>query len=222
MSELVDTTEMYLKAVWELEEDRVPPLRARIVERLHHTVPTVSQTTGRMERDGLLHIEEDRTITLTPLGRGYAMRVMRKHRLAELLLTEVLGLPLIDTHDEACRWEHVMSTDVEKRIVALLTEPYVDPFGNPVPGLAELGVAEGPASELGSPVDQCEPGEARVLRLGEPLQADPEMLALLLEAGIVPGAQITIGNETVSVNETGATVPLSTEVAHHLAVFQGS
>lgn len=220
MSELVDTTEMYLKAVWELEEDQVPPWRARIVERLHHTVPTVSQTTGRMERDGLLHVEEDRTITLTPLGRGYAMRVMRKHRLAELLLTEVLGLPLIDVHDEACRWEHVMSTDVEKRIVALLEEPFVDPFGNPIPGLAELGV-EPPAAELGTPVDACEPGDARVLRLGEPLQADHEVLTMLLNAGVLPGAQITIDNENISVVGTDGSVPRSAHIAQHLAVLRG-
>lgn len=220
MSELVDTTEMYLKAVWELEEDRVPPLRARIVERLHHTVPTVSQTIGRMERDGLMHVEEDRTITMTPLGRGYAMRVMRKHRLAELLLTEVLGLPLIDTHDEACRWEHVMSTDVEKRIVTLLDDPFVDPFGNPVPGLPELGV-EAPAAELGIPAGECAAGEARVLRLGEPLQADHELLATLLDAGLVPGANVTIGNDEVSIPETGASVPFSTDIAHHLAVLCG-
>lgn len=217
MSELVDTTEMYLKAVWELEEDRVTPLRARIVERLHHTVPTVSQTTGRMERDGLLHVEEDRTITLTPLGRGYAMRVMRKHRLAELLLTEVLGLPLSAVHDEACRWEHVMSTDVEKRILNLVDEPFFDPFGNPVPGLPELGV-DSPHAELGVPVDTCEPGKALVLRLGEPLQADQAMLQMLLDAGVVPGVQITIGNDQISVDETGATIPLSSYIGQHLAV----
>ncbi len=220
MSELVDTTEMYLKAVWELEEDGVPPLRARIVERLHHTVPTVSQTTSRMERDGLLNVGEDRTIALTPLGRGYAMRVIRKHRLAEQLLTEVLGLPLGAVHDEACRWEHVMSTDVERRIVRLLEAPYVDPFGNPVPGLSELDV-EAPHGELGTPVGTCTGSDARVLRLGEPLQADAEVLAILLDAGVVPGAEITISNDSISVNETGKTVPLSPYISQHLAVFQG-
>ncbi|MDN5558337.1 MAG: dihydrofolate reductase [Ruaniaceae bacterium] len=220
MSELVDTTEMYLKAVWELEEDRVPPLRARIVERLHHTVPTVSQTISRMERDGLLHVEEDRTISLTPLGRGYAMRVMRKHRLAEQLLTEMLGLPLGAVHEEACRWEHVMSTDVERRIVSLLGAPHVDPFGNPVPGLSELDI-EASHGELGIPVGACAEGEAQVLRLGEPLQADADVLATLLDAGIIPGALITVGHDLISVHETGKTVPLTAYIAQHLAVFQG-
>lgn len=224
MSELVDTTEMYLKAVWELEEDRVPPLRARIVERLHHTVPTVSQTIGRMERDGLLMVQPDRSIKLTPLGHGYAMRIMRKHRLAELLLTDVLGLPLRDVHDEACRWEHVMSKEAEERIVKLLASPYVDPFGNPVPGLAELEVETQP-SVLGEPLELLleaaaddEPVVATVIRLGEPLQADAEVLAELIDAGVVPGVEITVRNSELTVEGSQVPLPVSAHIARHLAV----
>src|SRR5690606_31480007 len=82
-SDLIDTTEMYLRTVYELEEEGIVPLRARIAERLHQSGPTVSQTVARMQRDGLLSVENDRHLELSPMGRQYAIRVMRKHRLAE-------------------------------------------------------------------------------------------------------------------------------------------
>ena len=109
MADLIDTTEMYLKTILELEEDGVTPLRARIVDRLGHSGPTVSQTVARMERDGLLHVMGDRRLELTPEGRARATEVLRKHRLAECLLLDVIGLEWARVHDEACRWEHVMS-----------------------------------------------------------------------------------------------------------------
>lgn len=137
--DLVDTTEMYLRTILELEEEGVPPLRARIAERLKQSGPTVSQTVARMERDGLLTVEGDRHLTLTPQGRSAAVSVMRKHRLAELLLVNVIGMPYEEAHDEACRWEHVMSDAVEKRVYDLLNRPTRSPYGNPIPGLEELG-----------------------------------------------------------------------------------
>ena len=120
MRDLVDTTEMYLRTIYELEEEGITPLRARIAERLEQSGPTVSQTVARMERDGLLHVRTDRSLDLTDKGRDLATAVMRKHRLAERLLTDVLGLDIAKVHDEACRWEHVMSEEVEKRMVAVL------------------------------------------------------------------------------------------------------
>src|SRR5579875_2096369 len=139
-SDLIDTTEMYLRTVFELEEEGVVPLRARIAERLGQSGPTVSQTVARMERDGLLVLAGDRHLQLTDLGKHEATAVMRKHRLAERLLADVIGLDWEDLHIEACRWEHVMSEAVERKIVAMLAEPLVCPHGNPIPGLAELGV----------------------------------------------------------------------------------
>src|SRR5262249_42027225 len=136
--DLVDTTEMYLRTILELEEEGVPALRARIAERLHQSGPTVSQTVARMERDGLLIVEGDRHLELTDLGRARAVAVMRKHRLAELLLVNVIGLPYEDAHDEACRWEHVMSEAVEQRVYELLDRPTRSPYGNPIPGLDEF------------------------------------------------------------------------------------
>ena len=141
MTDLIDTTEMYLRTILELEEENIVALRARIAERLRHSGPTVSQTIGRMERDGLVVVSGDRHLELTETGRKRAIGVMRKHRLAERLLADVIGLDWAYVHEEACRWEHVMSERVERRIFELLNHPTVSPYGNPIPGLAELGGA---------------------------------------------------------------------------------
>src|SRR3978361_2213539 len=137
-TDLIDTTEMYLRTIYELEEEGVVPLRARIAERLGQSGPTVSQTGARGERDGLLQVAEDRHLELSAEGRRHATSVMRKHRLAERLLDDVIGLDWDQLHIEACRWEHVMSDEVERRIVALLKPPMTCPHGNPIPGLDEL------------------------------------------------------------------------------------
>ena len=139
VNELIDTTEMYLRTIYELEEEGAVPMRARIVDRLHQSGPTVSQTVARMQRDGLVQVLDDRQLELTPEGRRQAVAVMRKHRLAELLLVEVLGLEWEKVHAEACRWEHVISEDAERRIMQLVSDPRRSPYGNPVPGLEELG-----------------------------------------------------------------------------------
>ena len=120
VSDLIDTTEMYLRTIYELVEEDIVPLRARIAERLHQSGPTVSQTVARMERDGLLTVEGDRHLELTDEGQLLATRVMRKHRLAERLLTDVIGLDWELVHAEACRWEHVMSETVERRLLDVL------------------------------------------------------------------------------------------------------
>ena len=134
MNDLIDTTEMYLRTIFELEEEGITPLRARIAERLGQTGPTVSQTVARMERDGLLTVEGDRHLQLTDQGRVLATRVMRKHRLAECLLVDVIGLDWEDVHPEACRWEHVMSEEVERRLLELLAPPDHLALRQPDPG----------------------------------------------------------------------------------------
>ena len=133
MSDLIDTTEMYLKAVYELEEEGVPALRARIVERLEQSGPTVSETVARLERAGLLHVGEGRQIHFTEQGFKRAEAVMRRHRLAERLLHDVIKLDWPHVHEEACRWEHVVSDVVADKIAALLECPDVDAYGNPIP-----------------------------------------------------------------------------------------
>src|SRR3954464_11496291 len=132
VNDLIDTTEMYLRTIFELEEEGIVPLRARIAERLHQSGPTVSQTVARMERDGLVTVEGDRHLALTAEGMRLAIRVMRKHRLAERLLTDVIGLDWELVHAEACRWEHVMSEKVEPRLGGLLGPPTPEPARDPL------------------------------------------------------------------------------------------
>ena len=195
MSDLTDTRESFLRTVYELLEEGVQPLRARIAERLHQSGPTVSQTVARMERDGLLHVDTDRTIRLTRTGATLARDVMRKHRLAECLLTEVIGLEWEKVHDEACRWEHVISIGVEKRLVAILDSPTRSPYGNPIPGLKELGVdvEHTPFREHADPLADLvtdQPQRFVLQRMSENLQADHGMLPALAAAGFRPGVSL--------------------------------
>lgn len=228
MTDLVDTTEMYLRTIYDLEEEGIVPLRARISERLGHSGPTVSQTVARMERDGLVRVEGDRHLEFTPEGRTRALHVMRKHRLAERLLHDVIGLDWSLVHDEACRWEHVMSEQVERRLLDVLGNPTESPYGNPIPALEELG---GPAAPpfLEGVVNVVErvrgvdgPVAVVIKRLGEPVQFEPELLEQLRAAGVVPGAAATIaasgGYVLVQVEGLGDGLELPPEVATHLYV----
>jgi DtxR family transcriptional regulator, Mn-dependent transcriptional regulator len=210
MNDLVDTTEMYLRTIYDLEEEGVIPLRARIAERLDQSGPTVSQTVSRMERDGLLHVAGDRHLELTAKGRTLAISVMRKHRLAERLLVDVIGLPWEDVHAEACRWEHVMSEDVERRLVQVLDNPTVSPFGNPIPGLADLGIDSSARADEAVLVRLTElpPGQpvpVVVRQLTEHVQGDVDLIARLKEAGVVPNARVTV--ETRTNGEVAIVIP---------------
>ena len=226
MTDLIDTTEMYLRTILELEEEAIVPLRARISERLGHSGPTVSQTVGRMERDGLVVVSDDRTLELTDSGRQKAVDVMRKHRLAERLLSDVIGLDWAYVHEEACRWEHVVSEQVERRLVELLGHPTESPYGNPIPGLAQLG--DVPAknfeqgvvglvrrlNEAGGPIT------GTVRRLAEPVQVDPELLQQLKGAGVMPGAsgdyRYSEGYVLVQMDGNDEGLELPVEVASHI------
>ncbi|MDN5794357.1 MAG: metal-dependent transcriptional regulator [Intrasporangium sp.] len=230
MTDLIDTTEMYLRTIYELEEEGIVPLRARIAERLGHSGPTVSQTVGRMERDGLVSVTGDRHLELSTEGRLRAMRVMRKHRLAERLLVDVIGLEWEYAHEEACRWEHVMSEQVERKILHLIGEGRESPYGNPIPGLDEFGVAAGEDFRAGLVMlpEAMAPGgddalaEVTIRRIGEPVQVDPAALALLTTAGVLPGARVVLrpAEGGVSVIRAGADpdsgVTLPGEVAAHV------
>ena len=226
MTDLIDTTEMYLRTILELEEENIVPLRARISERLGHSGPTVSQTVGRMERDGLVVVSEDRHLELTDAGRRKAVDVMRKHRLAERLLSDVIGLDWAYVHEEACRWEHVMSEQVERRLVELLGHPTESPYGNPIPGLDQLGGApsrtfdEGVIGLVEHMKTVATPAEGTVRRLAEPAQVDPELLEQLRGAGVVPGARgrfrFNEGYVLIEVDGQDEGLELPVELASHI------
>lgn len=219
---LIDTTEMYLRTVFELEEEGIVPLRARIAERLSQSGPTVSQTVARMERDGLLRVEGDRHLELTGSGRELATRVMRKHRLAECLLVNVIGLPWEDVHIEACRWEHVMSEEVERRLVALLGSPTSCPHGNPIPGLDELGGhSESPAEQLAAMTEMASIAGTPVVvrRISEQVQSDSDLMLRLKQVGIQPGREVTLAasDDGVRVSCDDETDRPATELPRRLA-----
>jgi DtxR family transcriptional regulator, Mn-dependent transcriptional regulator len=232
LTDLIDTTEMYLRTILDLEEENIVPLRARISERLGHSGPTVSQTVARMERDGLVVVTGDRHLELTATGRSKAVHVMRKHRLAERLLADVIGLDWEYVHDEACRWEHVMSEQVERRLIEILGQPRESPYGNPIPGLEELGLppADPFMSGVVRVIDALAAGDGPihsvVRRLGEPVQFDPELLGQLKQAGVVPGAAATFSNSgpyvLVQADGVDGALELPTEVAGHVFVEERS
>jgi DtxR family Mn-dependent transcriptional regulator len=222
--DLIDTIEMYLRTIFELEEEGAVPLRARIAERLGQSVPTVSQTVSRMERDGLLTVEDHRRLELTPAGRAIATRVMRKHRLAECLLVEIIGLDWELVHEEACRWEHVMSEAVERRLLDVLGHPNESPYGNPIPGLAELGEGsddvefrEGMVAlnTVSSGVDSVV-----VRRIGEPIQSDSALMSRLRRAGVRPNMPVSITHVggSIVVGRDGDAAEIDDEVASHVFV----
>jgi DtxR family Mn-dependent transcriptional regulator len=204
VSDLIDTTEMYLRTIYELVEDGVTPLRARIAERLEQSGPTVSQTVARMERDGLLTVENDRHLQLTTAGFDYAQQVMRRHRLAECLLLEVIKVPIDEVHAEACRWEHVMTDAVEARISALLGNPTLSPFGNVIAHLTSNEESETVAAISHQlPVGEIHMG--MLIRVSEVLQEDSVLIATLFAHNIRPQHEISIA-------KTGSNILLNGEV----------
>jgi DtxR family transcriptional regulator, Mn-dependent transcriptional regulator len=223
VSDLIDTTEMYLRTIYELVEEGITPLRARIAERLHQSGPTVSQTVARMERDGLVTVEGDRHLQLTEEGNRLAVRVMRKHRLAERLLVDVIGLEWEQVHAEACRWEHVMSEQVERRLLVMLDNPTESPYGNPIPGLEELGHEEQgqdfmdgvqPVSQLAGP----ERSMVLVRRIAEEVQKDERLMATLRRIGALPDHTVAISltEDGIMIGSGGETAEIDVEAAEHI------
>ena len=177
--------EEYLEAIHELQEEGTAVIQARLAERMGHSAPSVSEMVRRLRDEGWITVE-GRAIDLTDKGRGRAESVVRKHRLAERLLTDVIGLPWHKAHVEACRWEHVISDEVEERLVELLGHPATCPHGNPIPGEPPLDY------DLVSLADR-QPGErVRLERVTEQVELDLESLTYLSVAGFVPGTDAAV------------------------------
>lgn len=192
MSELIDTAEMYLRTILELHEEGIEPLRARIVERLHQSGPTVSQTVARLERDGLLKVQDNRRIELSELGWQRARMVMRKHRLAERMLCDIIGMDWAVVHDEACKLEHVIGDVLERRLTELMDSPLESPYGCPIPpadGELRPEVFRQGLVALTAVLTE-EPASFELVRLSEFVQADAPALAGLDAIGLRPGLMI--------------------------------
>jgi DtxR family Mn-dependent transcriptional regulator len=181
--------EEYLETMLSLAEEGVPVIQARIAERLGRSAPSVSEMLDRLIEDGYVS-REGRRLSLTESGRTLAEKVVRKHRLAERLLVDVIGLEWHKVHREAGRWEHVISDDVEARLVELLGDPATCPHGNPIPGSLSTGVTVStrPLAEVGS-------GErVRLVRISEEVELNQGSLRLLGEGGFIPGVVAVVGD----------------------------
>lgn len=174
--------EEYSETIFELQEDGVEVIQARIAERLDVSRPAVSEMIRRMQREGLIAVDEQARINLTDSGRSLATTMVRRHRLAERFLTDVLGISWAEAHHEAGRWEHVISPVVEKAMTRVLDDPTTCPHGNPIPGSDyELPTDARPLSELGVA------DSFSVERIPEELEFQPGQLDFLEGAGLIPG-----------------------------------
>lgn len=179
--------EEYLEAIHELEEEGTPAIQARLAERLAHSAPSVSEMIRRLRNEGyLVPAGNGKAVQLTEKGRTLAESVVRKHRLAERLLTDIIGLPWNKAHVEACRWEHVISDEVEERLVELLEHPTTCPHGNPIPGT-------GAAREDLFALAQSVPGDTvRLERVTELVEIDIDSLTYLSDHDFTPGKGATV------------------------------
>jgi DtxR family Mn-dependent transcriptional regulator len=207
---------MYLRTIFELQEEGVEPLRARIGERLNQSGPTVSETVSRMQRDGLLELVNGRLLEFTQEGRRLAEQVMRRHRLAECMLVEVLKVPLNEVHEEACKWEHVISDAIEQRILDLLGRPTHSPFGNPIPGVSSESDLSG--SGKFQTLLQIENATVEIKRIAEPLQHDEAVFQKLIASGIQVGKQFRISRSSSGWKIDGADIEISELHGRHLFV----
>ena len=175
--------EDYLETIYELEESGVPPMRARLVERLGVSAPTVSETVARLEREGYVVLDAQRVVRLTPQGRDAATGVMRRHRLAERLLVDLLHVPWHQVHEEAHRLEHAISPMLEPYLVKALGDPGSCPHGNPIPGSANVADVTGQV-----PLTDLSVGERAVVRrIDEEVEAQPAAMRALEEQSLMPG-----------------------------------
>ena len=210
--------EEYLETMLALDEEGVPVIQARIAERLGRSAPSVSEMLDRLIVDGYVS-RDGRRLSLTDSGRALAEKVVRKHRLAERLLVDVIGLEWHKEHREAGRWEHVISDDVEARLVELLGDPATCPHGNPIPGThtAAPSVPTRPLAEV------AEGERVRLLRVSEEVELNLGSLTLLDEGGFIPGAVARIGGRDGEGNlevrvEGAAAIRVSRELSDRLFV----
>lgn len=214
---------MFLKAIYEINETGALAIRARLSERLHQALPSVSQTVTRLEREGLVTLDDAKHVILTKQGEALAIAVLRKHRLAERLLFDVLGFDWADCHEEACRWEHVISDEAEVRIAKQVSTLNQDPYGNPIPGLDALGLrADSLKDNRTTLINAVGDTTLYVAAIGETAQALPGFLVELSRAGIQIESQITAelttGKYVITSAKTGQKVEFSTQVAEQILV----
>jgi DtxR family transcriptional regulator, Mn-dependent transcriptional regulator len=209
--------EEYLQAIASLSDEDVPVIQARIAERLGKTSPAVSEMLDRLAVEGYIK-RSGRRIALTPAGQRVASGVIRKHRLAERLLVDVIGLPWHLIHIEAGRWEHVISDEVELRLIELLGDPGTCPHGNPIPGSANQPTLSGQTALA----DVAAGDQVRFVRLTEEVELNQATLRYLDESGFTPGTTATVRtrapDNTVILDVHGTVVALGPALSQRLFV----
>lgn len=212
--------EEYSETIFELAEDGVDVIQARIAERLGVSRPAVSEMVKKMAAEGLVLLDDNTQISLTDEGLSLAQTVVRRHRLAERFLTDVLDLSWTDAHHEAGRWEHVISPAVEAALVRVLNEPTTCPHGNPIPGSGY----EVPENSLR--LVDVEPGtEFTVQRIPEELEFEPGQLEFLETSGLMPGERGTVvaisPDGTTTVSMSGSAIGVGPFSAQRILVTAG-
>ena len=210
--------EEYLETIQSLKEEGTPVIQARIAERMGRSAPSVSEMLERLAADGYIR-RSGRAIALTKQGRVLADSVIRKHRLAERLLVDVIGLPWHKAHLEAGRWEHVISDEVEERLIQLLGNPSTCPHGNPIPGAP---APSGPVRSLQS-LAEVQPGSTiRVERITEEIELDMASLEFLDEHGLIPGRSAHVRyrapDGTLTLEVDGASVAVGPTMSQQMFV----
>jgi DtxR family transcriptional regulator, Mn-dependent transcriptional regulator len=191
MADMHDATEEYLETILEIEEEGVTPIRARLVERLGLSAAAVSEQVGRLIEQGYADLLDDRTLRLTVKGRELATSIVRRHRLAERLLVDIIGLEWEKAHREADRWEHAISAEVEEKLVVLLGDPATCPHGNPIPGTKRTA-----APTRSVPLSQASVGPVTVSRISEKLELSDDGLGLVAAARMIPGDHAEVVGRT--------------------------
>ena len=187
--------EEYCECIFELREDHIDVIQARVADRLGVSRPSVSEMIKRMETDGLIVIHGTK-ISLTSDGDVLAERVVRRHRIAERFLTDVLGLSWANANHEAGKWEHIINQEVESAMNRVLHNPTTCPHGNPIPGSS---YREEHLSKLSDVVE----GKLFIInRIPEELEFAPGILEILEQANIKPGQSGTV----VTSNKDGSRV----------------
>ncbi len=207
--------EEYLEAIHELGEEGIVVIQARLAERLGHSAPAVSEMIRRLRDEGYVEVR-GRSLVLTDRGRSKAESVVRKHRLAERLLTDIIGLPWDKAHIEAGRWEHVISDEVEALLVERLGHPTTCPHGNPIPGT-------GAVPRVSVVLADRDLGEhVRLERVTEMVELDQESLSYLSAHGFLPGTEATITSRapdgTMTLDLGAGTIALGPALAQQLFV----
>lgn len=224
------TVEEYLETIYNMSMEGEVVIGARLADKFHVAPPSVTEMLKRLVRDGYVEMDNKRHITLTETGNQAAEAVLRRHRLTERFLVDMLGMQWHQVHEEACRLEHFISGAVEARVIASLNNPTTCPHGNPIPGSvpdARNYLKDRNAVRLSSlPVGSV----ATILCISEVVEDEEALILYLHEKGLTPEIQVDILDqggtnatdltETVKLEVDGRSVSINKAVAEKIWVTQ--